>query len=106
MMIFTVETIGFLFAFLQHTQLIGRLPVFDLVFNSPSHHRVHHASNPEYINKNYGGVLIIFDRLFGTFKDEDRSVPTRFGLIKNISTYNLFKVIFHEWVDILKKIKQ
>ena len=101
-MIFTVETVGFLFAIIQHTQMIRRLPYFDLIFNSPSHHRVHHASNPEYINKNYGGVLIIFDRIFGTFRDEDPRIHTKFGLSKNIHTYNLVKVIFHEWLGIIK----
>lgn len=101
-MIFTIETIGFLFAFIQHTQVIRTLPVFDLVFNTPSHHRVHHASNPEYENKNYGNVLIIFDRLFGTFKDEERGIPAKFGLKSNIQTYNIAKVIFHEWWGILK----
>ncbi len=101
-MIFTVETIGFLFSFVQHTQMIRRFPVFDLIFNSPSHHRVHHASNPEYLNKNYGSVLIIFDRMFGTFKDEDQRIHTKFGLTKNIHTYNLVKVIFHEWQAIVR----
>ncbi|HUR12810.1 MAG TPA: sterol desaturase family protein [Flavitalea sp.] len=105
MMIFTMETIGFLFAFFQHTQLIGRLPVFELIFNAPSHHRVHHASNPEYINKNYGNVLIIFDRLFGTFKEEDRKINTRFGLQKSLDSYNFFTVIFHEWVAMYKNRK-
>jgi len=100
-MIFTVETVGFLFAFVQHTQLIGRVPYFDLIFNSPSHHRVHHASNPEYVNKNYGSVLIIFDRIFGTFKEEDSRIPPKFGLAKNISSYNLVKVIFHGWRAII-----
>ena len=100
-MIFTVETVGFLFAFIQHTQMIRRWPYIDLIFNSPSHHRVHHSSNPEYLNKNYGSVLIIFDRMFGTFKDEDARVHSKFGLAKNIVTYNLVKVIFHEWPAIL-----
>lgn len=102
LMIFTVETAGFLFAFIQHTQVIKRIPVFELIFNSPSHHRVHHASNPEYINKNYGSVLIIFDRMFGTFKEEDDGITIKFGLSKNIYSYNLLKVIFHEWRNIFK----
>ena len=100
-MIFYVETVSFLFTFFQHTQMIRRLPYFDLIFNSPSHHRVHHSSNPEYLNKNYGSVLIIFDRLFGTFKDEDQHIQAKFGLAKNILTYNLMKVIFHEWMEII-----
>lgn len=104
-MIFTIETIGFLFAFFQHTQMIRSIPLFELVFNSPSHHRVHHASNPEYMNRNYGNVLIVFDRLFGTFKGEDHHIKTKFGLQKNILTYNLVTVIFHEWVSIVTKKK-
>lgn len=101
-MIFTVETVSFLFSFMQHTQVIGKLPIIDLVFNTPSHHRVHHASNPDYLNKNYRNVLIIFDRLFGTFKDEDPTRQTRYGLVNNIHSYNLIKIIFHEWIDLLK----
>ena len=103
-MIFTVETVSFLFSFLQHTQVVGKLPIIDLVFNTPSHHRVHHASNPDYLNKNYGNVLIIFDRLFGTFKDEDPTSQTRYGLSNNIHTYNLIKIIFHEWINLLQSI--
>lgn len=101
-MIFMVETVSFLFSFVQHTQMIRKLPIIDIVFNTPSHHRVHHASNPEYLNKNYGNVLIIFDRLFGTFKSEEVDKQTRYGLTKNIHTYNLIKVIFHEWIELLK----
>ena len=101
-MIFIVETASFLFSFVQHTQVIGRLPIIDIVFNTPSHHRVHHASNPDYLNKNYGNVLIIFDRIFGTFKDEDPNRQTRYGLAHNIHTHNLIKVIFHEWIDLLR----
>lgn len=102
-MIFTVESVGFLFAFYQHTQLIGKLPVADWVLNTPAHHRVHHACNPEYRNKNYGNVLIVFDRLFGTFKAEDEKVKPVYGLEENLGTYNLLTVIFHEWIAIWKK---
>jgi len=101
-MIFTVETVSFLFAFINHTQVIGKLGFIGLVFNTPSHHRVHHASNPEYLNKNFGNVLIIFDRIFGTFIDEDTNKKTRYGLSENIDTHNLIQVIFHEWFVLLK----
>ncbi len=104
-MIFAVENIGFLFAFVQHTQLIKKLPYIDYIFNTPSHHRVHHSSNKEYINKNYGNVLIIFDRLFGTFKEEKEGILINYGIAKNIKTYNPIKVIFHEWVDIFSRKK-
>lgn len=101
-MIFMVETVSFLFSFIQHTQMIRKLPIIDIVFNTPSHHRVHHASNPEYLNKNYGNVLIIFDRVFGTFKGEEIGKHPRYGLAKNIDSYNLIKVIFHEWMALVK----
>jgi sterol desaturase/sphingolipid hydroxylase (fatty acid hydroxylase superfamily) len=98
-----VENISFLFAFFQHTQIIKKLPYVDYFLNTPSHHRVHHSSNEEYINKNYGNTLIIFDRLFGTFKEEKEGVLIKYGLTNNIKTFNLFKVIFHEWLTIFKR---
>ncbi len=103
MMIFTVENINFLFAFVQHTQVIKKLPYLDFVFNTPSHHRVHHSSNEEYLNKNYGSTLIIFDRMFGTFKNEKDDIVIKYGIPKNIKTYNPLKVIFHEWLNIFKQ---
>ena len=105
LMIFAVENISFLFTFIQHTQIIKKIPFIDFIFNTPSHHRVHHSSNKEYVNKNYGSVLIIFDRIFGTFKDEQKSIVTKYGISKNINTYNPLKIIFHEWVDIFKRNK-
>jgi sterol desaturase/sphingolipid hydroxylase (fatty acid hydroxylase superfamily) len=99
-MIFSVEIIGFLFAFVQHTQVIKNFRIFDYVLNSPSHHRVHHSSNDEYINKNYGNVLILFDRLFGTFKEERNEIKNKYGLRNNIRSYNPLVLIFHEWFDI------
>lgn len=96
-MIFAVETLGFLFAFYQHTQMIGKIPVFELMFNTPSHHRVHHASNPEYRNKNFGNVLIVFDRIFGTYKAEDNKIKPVYGLEHNLESHDLITVIFHEW---------
>ncbi|CAN5768743.1 sterol desaturase family protein [soil metagenome] len=106
LMIFTIENIGFLFASIQHTQVIRKTPVLDLVFNSPSHHRVHHASNAQYLNKNYGNVLIIFDRLFGTFQKEEDDIVIKYGIINNINSYNLGKVVFHEWRDIFSRKKK
>lgn len=103
MMIFAVENINFLFAFIQHTQVIKKIPYLDFVFNTPSHHRVHHSSNKEYLNKNYGSTLIIFDRLFGTFKDETDDIVIKYGIPKNINSYNPVKVIFHEWLNIFKQ---
>ena len=71
-----------------HTERIGRLPrPIEAVFNTPSHHRVHHGSNEQYLDKNYGGILVIWDRLFGTWEPEGERV--RYGLTTNIETYNV-----------------
>lgn len=103
MMIFVVENINFLFAFIQHTQVIKKIPYLDFIFNTPSHHRVHHSANREYLYKNYGSTLIIFDRIFGTFKEEKDDIVIKYGISKQINTYNPFKVIFHEWINIFKQ---
>ena len=103
LMIFAVENINFLFAFIQHTQIIKKIPYLDFIFNTPSHHRVHHSANKEYLNKNYGSTLIIFDRIFGTFKEEKDDIIIKYGISKNINTYNPLKVIFHEWINIFKQ---
>jgi len=101
-MIFAVENTTGLFTFYQHTQVIKTIPYFDFIFNTPSHHRVHHSSNHEYVNKNYGLVLIIFDRLFGTFKEEQNGIEIKYGISENLKTYNLIKIVFHEWIHLLK----
>jgi sterol desaturase/sphingolipid hydroxylase (fatty acid hydroxylase superfamily) len=88
-----------------HTEAVGRLPAwFEAVFNTPSHHRVHHATNPRYLDANYAGTLIVWDRLFGTFVpelDEDRP---RYGIVKNLGTFNPVKVAFHEWVGMFRDV--
>lgn len=79
-----------------HTEAVDRMPGwFEAVFNTPSHHRVHHGSNPQYIDRNYGGILIVWDRLFGTFEPERE--PVVYGLTKNIATYNLLSIAFGEY---------
>ena len=87
-----------------HTDLIGKLGWFEVFFNSPSNHRVHHASNPDYIDKNYGGVLIIFDRLFGTYVEERADEPCRYGLVKPLRSHNPLWIAFHEWVAMAKDV--
>lgn len=102
-MILIIESIGFLFAFIQHTQIIPKLGPIEWVVNTPSHHRVHHGSNPQYIDKNYGNTLIIFDRIFGTFEPEEEEV--KYGITKNIKTYNLVKVALHEWDAMFRDVR-
>ncbi|HEY8515966.1 MAG TPA: sterol desaturase family protein [Candidatus Binatia bacterium] len=95
-----------LYQFWIHTEAIDRLPApLELVLNTPSHHRVHHATNPRYLDANYGGVLIVWDRLFGTFVAETAADPPRYGIVKNISTYNPLRIAFHEWAAILRDLR-
>ncbi len=91
------------YQFWIHTEAIGKMwRPFEFIFNTPSHHRVHHATNPRYLDANYAGTLIIWDRMFGTFVAElDEDVP-RYGIVKNIGTFNPIRVAFHEWVGMLK----
>lgn len=103
--IFAVSTISFIYQYWLHTEKIGFMPNwFEFIFNTPSHHRVHHSSNLEYLDRNLGGVLIIWDRLFGTFQKEEAKCI--YGLTKNINTRNLLKVEFHEWKSLLGKVSQ
>lgn len=91
-----------LYQFLMHTELVGKLGPLEWFMNTPSHHRVHHGTNFDYLDRNYAGTFIIWDRLFGTFQEEKDEDPAVFGLITNIETYNPFKVAFHEWADMLR----
>ncbi|MCF1429134.1 MAG: sterol desaturase family protein [Shewanella sp.] len=87
--------------FVIHTQWIKDFGPLDLFLNSPSHHRVHHGRNPQYIDKNYAGVLIIWDRLFGTFVPERESVD--YGITKPVNSHNPLVVTFSEWRDMLRE---
>lgn len=96
--------ISLIYQFWIHTETIGRLPGwFEAVFNTPSHHRVHHGSNGIYIDRNYAGIFIVWDRLFGTFQPERADVPVRYGLVHNLNSYRLDTVIFHELRHLLRE---
>ena len=98
--------VNLLYQFWLHTELIGTLPrPIEFVFNTPSHHRVHHASNPDYIDCNYGGVLIVFDRLFGSFRKEREDEPPRYGLVKPIYSHNPVRIAFHAWIQMFRTLK-
>ena len=96
--------ISTLWGIVGHTQVIGKLGPLEWIFNTPSHHRVHHGSNKQYIDKNYGNLLIIWDRLFGTFEPEDEEV--KFGLVNNVNTFNPVKVTFMAWISMINELKQ
>ena len=82
-----------------HTEAVDKMwKPLEFIMNSPSHHRVHHATNPRYLDSNYAGTLIIWDRMFGTFVPELEEDRPRYGIVKNIGTFNPVKVAFHEWI--------
>ena len=105
-MIFTMMGISLLYQFWIHTRIIKRLGPLEWIMNTPSHHRVHHASNARYLDKNHAGIFIIWDRLFGTFQEELEEDPVVFGITSNIYTYNLFKIAFHEFGNIFKDVSE
>ena len=99
-MILLQKSFSLLYQYWLHTEMIGKLGWFETIFNSPSHHRVHHGRNPRYLDRNHGGVFIIWDKMFGTFEPEVE--PVDYGLTKNIDTYNPLRIAFHEWSDMLR----
>jgi sterol desaturase/sphingolipid hydroxylase (fatty acid hydroxylase superfamily) len=96
--------INLIYQFWIHTDVIRRLGWFEKVFNTPSHHRVHHGRNPRYIDRNHGSILIIWDKLFGTFTEEDPEEPVVYGLTKNIGTDDPRVIATHEYADILRDV--
>jgi sterol desaturase/sphingolipid hydroxylase (fatty acid hydroxylase superfamily) len=95
-------SINHLYQYWLHTQHVPKLGIIEWVFNTPSHHRVHHGSNLQYCDKNFGGTFIIFDRIFGTFAEEKE--PVIYGIRKPLDSRNLLWVVFHEWVAIGRDI--
>jgi sterol desaturase/sphingolipid hydroxylase (fatty acid hydroxylase superfamily) len=100
--VFGMVSVSLLYQFWLHTTLIPPLGPLEWVFNTPASHRVHHASNDVYLDRNYGGVLIIFDRLFGTYTPEDPAVTIRFGLVHPVATHNPFVIVYHEFFAMLR----
>ncbi|HVM88765.1 MAG TPA: sterol desaturase family protein [Puia sp.] len=97
-----MQQISLIYQFWIHTETIHKMPRwFEFIFNTPSHHRVHHGSNLKYLDKNHAGILIIWDRLFGTFKKEEER--PRYGLTKNIQSFNPVVVAFKTWMDLFRK---
>lgn len=104
LMIAFVSGLNLIYQFWIHTELIGRLGPVEWLFNTPSHHRVHHATNPRYLDANYAGTLIIWDRLFGSFTPERDDEKCRYGIIKNLGVFNPLVIAFHEWLGIAKDL--
>lgn len=94
-----------IYQFWIHTEAIDRMPRwFEAVMNTPSHHRVHHATNPRYLDRNYAGVFIVWDKMFGTFEPEREDETIRYGIIKQLGSFNLLWSVFHEWIGMLADI--
>ncbi len=100
-MILFCAGLNLVYQFFIHTESVQKLPkLLEWAFNTPSHHRVHHGTNARYLDRNYGGVFIVWDRLFGTFEAERDDEPVRYGIVRNLATFNPLWVAFHEWVAI------
>jgi sterol desaturase/sphingolipid hydroxylase (fatty acid hydroxylase superfamily) len=95
------------YQFFLHTETVDRMPRwFEAVFNTPSHHRVHHGKNPQYLDANYAGTLIIWDKMFGTFVPEDPVTRPNYGLVKDFETYNPFRIFIHEYLGMARDVMQ
>ena len=104
-MVFFCGAINLIYQFWIHTEAIKRFPAwFEYVMNTPSHHRVHHATNPRYLDSNYAGTFIIWDRMFGTFAAENDEEVIRYGIVRQLGTFNLLYSVFHEWIAIAKDV--
>jgi sterol desaturase/sphingolipid hydroxylase (fatty acid hydroxylase superfamily) len=105
LLVIASRQIVLLYQFWIHTEKIGKLGWFDKIFNTPSNHRVHHASNPNYLDKNHGGIFIIWDRMFGTYAPERDEETVIYGLTKNIKTKNPVMINLHEPIAMWKDIR-
>jgi len=104
-MILVQSGISLLYQYWIHTEAIRRMPAwFEYLFNTPSNHRVHHAVNPRYLDRNYAGTFMVWDRLFGTFVAERDDDAPRYGLVDNIGTFNPVRIAFHEWAAIARDV--
>jgi len=102
-MVLFVGGVNLVYQFWIHTEAIGKMPRwFEAVMNTPSHHRVHHGRNPRYLDSNYAGVFIIWDKVFKTFVAEDENPD--YGLVNNLGTFNPLRVAFHEWVGLFRDV--
>ena len=104
--VFAVVALNLAYQFFVHTQVVKKLGWFEALFNTPSHHRVHHAINNGYLDKNFAGVLIIWDKLFGTYVEEDENKPCKYGIIGQLNSNNPIKITFHQWLYLFKSTYQ
>ena len=104
-MILFCAGLNLIYQFWFHTEAIDKCPRwFEAVFNTPSHHRVHHATNPLYLDRNYAGVFIVWDRMFGTFQPELPEQKPHYGIVRQLGSFNLAWAVFHEWIGIARDV--
>jgi sterol desaturase/sphingolipid hydroxylase (fatty acid hydroxylase superfamily) len=104
--VFLIVALNLGYQFFVHTQTIRKLGWLEKVFNTPTHHRIHHAINPPYINKNYAGVLIVWDKLFGTYVDEDPNLTIEYGIVGEMPKANPISANCHQFVKMFKAFRQ
>lgn len=106
-LILTAQAVSLLYQFWIHTEVVRRLPrAFEWLLNTPSHHRVHHGKNAAYLDRNHGGVLILWDRLFGTFAGEDEQEPVRYGLTHDLHTHHPWTIATHELSALVRDVRR
>ena len=104
-MLLTCGAINLVYQFWIHTEAIGRMPRwFEALFNTPSHHRVHHATNPLYLDRNYAGVFIVWDKLLGSFQAERPGDVLHYGIVRQLGSFSLVWSAFHEWAGIAQDL--
>ncbi len=105
-LVLAVVALNLAYQFFVHTETMGSLGKYGLIFNTPSHHRVHHSTNKQYIDKNFAGVLIIWDKLFGTFVAEDPNIKCKYGIVGQIESNNPLYISLHQWIHMFKRFNQ
>ncbi|MES1187188.1 MAG: sterol desaturase family protein [Myxococcales bacterium] len=106
-MILTAQAISLIYQFWIHTETVKRLPrPLEWLLNTPSHHRVHHGKNVAYLDRNHAGVLILWDRLFGTFAAENEQDPVRYGITHDVTTFNPLRIAVHELVALARDLRR
>lgn len=106
-MVFFCVGVNLVYQYWIHTETVRRMPRwFEALMNTPSHHRVHHAVNPRYLDRNYAGVFIVWDKMFGSFEPELDGDAPRYGTVKPLGSYNLFWAALHEWVEMARDARR
>jgi len=105
-LVLCMMSISLIYQYFLHTEMVKKMGFLEYFMNTPSHHRVHHAVNTRYLDRNHGAILIIWDKMFGTFQEERPDEPVIYGITTNIDTYNPFKIASHEYINLWNDVKR